>query len=146
MKVKGLDGKIHNLNLTGHVPLNSDDRPRSKFHLAARALLKEIFPYDLLLEEVLLPGSGGLFLDFYIPSRNIAFEVHGQQHYKHVDFFHDSITGYDGTKNVEFNTGYWASKRRDMDKRTWCEINKITLIELPFNEDLNGWRRRINDR
>lgn len=131
MKVKGLDGKIYNLDLTGHQPLESAGRPRSQYHLKARELLRELYPLDQRLEEVVIPATHGLSLDFYIPSRNIAFEVHGPQHYTHIEFFHKS------------NQDYWKALRRDIEKREWCEINNITLIELPFNEDEDGWKRRI---
>lgn len=131
MKVKGLDGKTYNLDLTGHVPLDSDTRPRSRYHKRARALLAEMFPLDRRLEEVVIPASNGLSIDILLPSRNLALEIQGEQHYRFVPFFHQD------------RLGYWKALRRDIEKRNWCELNEIRLVELPFNEDDDAWRKRI---
>lgn len=66
---------------------------RSKLHEKAYKLLEEFYPYDTILEEVLLPGSkdqfGGRSLraDLFLPARRIIIEVHGEQHYKFNSFF-----------------------------------------------------------
>lgn len=33
--------------------------------------------------------------------------------------------------------------KRDNEKKEWCELNNIQLVELPYNEDINEWRKRI---
>lgn len=133
MKVKGLDNRLYNWKLLNHVPLGDDERNRSKYHLAARQLLTQLFPTDRVLEEVPLPGSGGLTADFLIPAEKLIIEVHGEQHYKYVMHFHGSLLGF------------IAARKRDMNKKRWCELNGIRLVELPYTEAVDEWRRRIRE-
>lgn len=102
----------------------------SLLHAKARDLIKELYPFDLLYEEVFVPKLK-LYLDLYIPSRKIALEVHGQQHYKMNDHFH---------KN---KMDFYKGRSNDSKKKEWCEINGIKFVELPFNGDLNEWRTAI---
>ena len=37
------------------------------------------------------------------------------------------------------------SKNRDKDKMMWCDMNGIRYIELPFNESLELWHKRIKE-
>lgn len=134
MKVKGLDGKTYQWKLVGHVPLGDDIQRRSQYHLQARDLLTELFSMDRILEEVPLPGTNGLTADFFIPANKLMIEVHGEQHYQFVPHFHINLLGFFG------------SKKRDANKRQWCEINNICLIELPHFEETHEWRRRIINR
>ena len=121
MKIVGLDGKEYSWNPSGS---QSKASSRSSLHLKARKLLAEIFPYDRILEELSLAGSrtsrrrGTLRADFFIPNRRMLVEVHGEQHFK-------------------FNTFFFK------DKREWCDINDIQLIEFNYNEDVDEWRRKI---
>lgn len=137
MKVKGINGKEYTWNLTGYDVFNDDQRKRSKFHIRARNLLKELYNSYRILEEVKLPGSTALhrksvlYLDFYIPTINKAFEVHGQQHYEYCPFFHKS--------KADFIKG----QVRDDDKLNWCELNGIELITLKYSESDDEWRQRI---
>ena len=81
MKVTGLNGREYAWNLNGYNVPASDTRKRSKYHVRARAVLKQIFHSYRILEEVKLPGStpshrkGVLYLDFYIPQIMLAIEV-----------------------------------------------------------------------
>lgn len=129
MKVKGLDGKLHSWYLVGYQPKLSDDRMRSSLHIQARELIKKVFTSEKLLEEVPLPGSGGLFGDFYLPQSKIMVEVHGRQHYEFVSHFHQNIQGF------------IASKKRDNNKADWCSLNGITLVVLPYNGDIEEWKK-----
>lgn len=130
MKVIGLDQKEYSLNL---VRYNKPRENCSSYHLRARTLLKQLFPYDIIFEEVVLPGikteiaNRPLLLDFYINSQKLAIEIHGEQHYKHVKFFHSN--------KLEF----FRARKLDNLKRQWCSINKIRLIELPYNKDNKEW-------
>lgn len=132
MKVVGFNGKEHVWKLSGYVPLKGNEVSRSSFHLEARLLLTKLYSMDRILEEVPLPGSNGLTADFFIPSRRLMIETHGQQHYEFVPFFHHNLMGFIN------------SKKNDQNKRDWCEINDIILVELPYG-DINGWDRRIRD-
>ena len=138
MKAKGINGKEYVWNLTSYDVFNDDSRKRSKYHIRARKLIKEIFNSYRILEEVKLPGSTSLhrksvlYLDFYIPTISLAIEVHGQQHYEYSPFFH---------KN---KADFLKSKTRDEDKIEWCDLNGIQLITLKYSESDDEWRKRIN--
>lgn len=38
---------------------------------------------------------------------------------------------------------FYKAKARDSDKKEWCELNQIELIELNYNEDIDEWRTKI---
>jgi len=134
MNVKGLDGKEYSWNPSAS---QANCSSRSSLHLKAKKLLDEIFPHDRILEEVSLVGSktsrrrGTLRADFFIPNRMLLIEVHGEQHHKFNNFFfNDKIS-------------FYKAKARDSDKREWCELNDIQLIEFNYNEGIDEWRRKI---
>ena len=129
MKVLGLDGKQYSWNLAQYT---SNNRNVSQLHSKARALLQEMYPMDAILEELLLPGTR-LFADFYIHRLKMIVEVHGEQHYKYNAHFFSS------------KRDFLEAKKRDQDKKNWAELNGITLVELPFNEQKN-WETIINER
>lgn len=137
MKVKGINGKEYIWNLTKYDIFYDDARKRSKYHIRARNLLREIFHSYRILEEVKLPGSTALnrksvlYLDFYIPSIKMAIEVHGEQHYEYCPFFHKS------------KADFLKAKARDEDKIEWCELNDIQIVTLKFSESDHEWRERI---
>jgi hypothetical protein len=131
MKVRGLDCREYNWDLTGHVPIGTE-QSGSSYHARARALLEKLFPTDNRLEEVPLPGTQRLVADFYLPARRMIIEVHGEQHYKFISHFH-------GTR-----LGFFYSCQRDLKKREWCEINNIRYIELPYWGDDGEWTTRLS--
>ena len=137
MKVTGINGKEYHWNLTAYNVFDNDGRKRSKYHVRARQLLKEIFNSYRILEEVKLPGStelhrkSVLYLDFFIPSINLAIEIHGQQHYEFNPFFH---------KN---KADFLKAKARDEDKISWCKLNNIDIVILKYSESNDEWRERI---
>jgi hypothetical protein len=133
VKVTGLDGKTYSWTFSGNMPDYDDEKTRSSLHLLARNILKSIYPMDRILEEVSLPGSNGLTADFWLPLRKTIVEVHGEQHYKYIPFFHNTVLNF------------YHSKRNDKNKAEWCSINNIFLIELPFNESEQQWRKRIEN-
>ena len=139
MKVRGINGKEYVWNLSSYDVFYDDARKRSKYHIRARNLLKEIFKSYRVLEEVKLPGSTALnrksvlYLDFYIPSIKMGLEVHGEQHYKYSPFFHKS------------QADFLKAKARDEDKIEWCEINDINIIVLKYSESDDEWRKQITN-
>ncbi len=60
-----------------------------------------------------------LSFDFYLPSLNACIEYQGQQHYAPVPIFGGELA-------------FERQQKRDHIKRTYCEQNKIQLIEIPF--------------
>lgn len=128
MKVLGLDGKEYYLNTVK----DSINDNKSQLHLAARQLLHSIFPLESIIEEVKIPRTR-LFIDFFIPTKEIVVEVHGEQHYKYnTHFFKNKLEFFEAVK-------------RDQKKIDWCEINNFTFIALPFNEK-DKWREYIENR
>lgn len=64
-----------------------------------------------------------LRFDFYIPSLNLAVECQGGQHYFSVKFFGGDVA-------------FEERKRRDQIKRDWCKEHGVTLLEIPYYEDV----------
>jgi len=131
MDVVDLDNIVHKWSLKGHIAKGSM-KNKSSLHLQARALIKEIFPTLQILEEVGIPirRNEALYLDFYLPLKKMCIEVHGEQHYKFVQFYHNNTMGF------------LKHKKRDAQKKEWCEKNDITYIELPYNE-IENWKERL---
>lgn len=136
MKVRDLNNEIQSWNLSGYVVKANDNRRKSKLHLSARVLLVEMFPTVQILEEVMAPLARyeKCFFDFYINTLKLVIEVHGQQHYRFNTLFHTSAQDF------------LNQRKRDSKKQEWCEYNNITYIELPYNEDIEQWKCRINHR
>lgn len=130
MRVKTLKGKEVSWSLTGYMP--RADAEGSALHMEVRKLLKSKFPGNPILEEVKLPDED-LWLDFFLPRFKLAVEVQGRQHYEYVPHFHGETHKF----------GFIKSQKRDQLKRQWCELNNITLIELPYSETIDEWSRRF---
>jgi hypothetical protein len=134
MNVIGLDNREYVWNLKSRKRTNV-----SKGHARARDLLHIMFPCEIIVEEITLPGSrmnGGnnLIADFVLPKRNLLIEVQGEQHYIYNNHFYNN--------KLEFA----RAKARDKNKQRWCEVNDIILIQLPDKETDNEWKTRISSR
>lgn len=130
MRVTGLDGREYNLKI-------SNSEPKSSLHKRALDVTRGIFRSDTILNEVSLPGAGNkitktLYADIMIPSRRLIIEVHGEQHYKRVPFFQNS------------QRDFLMGQMRDRRKKEWSELNRFTVIELPFDRE-SEWENMIND-
>lgn len=64
-------------------------------------------------------------LDIYVPSKNIAFEYQGKQHYEAVSYF-------GGEKALEMQMA------RDQRKRKLCQDNGVLLIEWRYDEPVSS--------
>jgi hypothetical protein len=106
---------------------------KSSLHIRARKLLTTRYPTLQILEEVPIPlrRSETLFLDFYIPLIKQCVEIHGEQHYKFTPHYHTNMLGF------------IKHKKRDRDKISWCELNGIQYIELPFDKSDSEWEQII---
>jgi len=131
MNVKTLDGHSIKWCLSGHISKGSIHK--SQPHTKTKTLLVNLFPTLQILEEVPIPvkKSETLYLDFYLPLKRYCIEVHGEQHYKFVPFYHSNLLGF------------IKAKKRDEEKKEWCSINNIKYIELPHNETPEQWEERI---
>jgi len=130
MKIRTLDGDLLKWKIEGIS--SKDTRSKSGLHQIAKELLHQRYPTLRILEEVSIPVKRRtvLFLDFYIPLMRLAYEVHGEQHYKFVKHFHGTALGF------------LEHKQRDANKKLWCEYNNIELITLPFNE-VDKWQKLL---
>ena len=137
MQIVGLDGKTYSWKITRY---NTKAEHCSKIHLRARLLLSTLFPFDKIYEEVVIPGikveinNRSLIADFYIHTPRLMIEVQGEQHYKHIHFFH--------TNKLE----YFRAKKLDNLKKQWCAINNIRLVELPYNQNDEQWTSIIRGK
>ena len=134
MDIIDLDNKTKKWSLKGYIS-KATATNKSKYHITARQLLHDLFPTFQILEEVSVPVrmKETLYLDFYMPLVKMCIEVHGEQHYKFIPFYHTT------------KLNFLKAKKRDNEKKEWCEQNNITYIELPFNENLDEWTNRINE-
>jgi hypothetical protein len=134
MLIKDLDGGSHNWLLTGNMA-KGNIANKSSLHLKARELIKLAYPTLQTLEEVPIPlrKNETLYLDFYIPLKKICFEVHGEQHYKFISFYHSTVLNF------------LKAQKRDREKEEWCDINNITYLSLAYNESPDIWLERISN-
>lgn len=133
MKIIGLD----NIEYEWKPTLNHSERENSSaLHVRARDLLKRLYPFYSINEEVLLVGTlkERLYIDLYVHALRLAIEVQGSQH-------------------IEFNSFFFSSKKdflkaqsRDRSKVEWCKINNIDLVTLPHDESDREWELRIRER
>ncbi len=65
-----------------------------------------------------------LKFDFYLPKKNTCIEYNGYQHYNSIRYF-----GGDA--------GYELRKKRDRIKEQFCIENKISLIVIKYDDDIN---------
>jgi hypothetical protein len=133
MNVINLDGDSVSWGLTGYVAKGKIHN-KSSYHLQARGLLSVLHPTLQILEEVTVPIRKGqtAYLDFYLPLLKWCVEVHGEQHYKFIPYYHGNIMGF------------LKSQKKDKEKKEWCEINNIKYIELPYSENIEQWTNKLN--
>lgn len=129
-----LDGNTVQWSLSGGIARGFRNN-KSELHLRARKIIHNIYPTFQILEEVKIPirRTENLFLDFYLPLNRKCIEVHGEQHYKFIAYYHQNIMGF------------MKHKKRDQEKIEWCELNNIELIVLPFNKTDEEWKEIINE-
>lgn len=134
MDIVDLENNTKKWSLKGYIS-KATATNKSSHHIVARKLLHNLFPTFQILEEVSVPirSKETLYLDFYLPLLKKCIEVHGEQHYKFIPFYHST------------KLNFLKAKKRDSEKKEWCEINGIDYIELPFNENEEQWTSRINE-
>jgi hypothetical protein len=132
MNIVDLDGHNVQWHLKGYIAKGKLQN-KSALHLSARELINQMFPTLQILEEVNVPlrKNETLYLDFYLPLNKLAIEVHGQQHYEFVPFYHSN------------RMNFFKAQKRDQEKKEWCHINDIKYIEFPYNENIEQWKERL---
>lgn len=126
MIITGLDGKSYKWILKNQKKENC-----SSYHTSCRSLLKELFPLDTILEEVVLPGSFGLTVDFFVPIRRLGVEVQGEQHFKFIKHYHTD------------QFGFAAAIQRDKNKVRWFTLNSLNFVALNYSWSENESRSAI---
>ena len=133
MRIRDLDGNVGRWKAENTLTRAGQGRPRSKLHLSARTLLREIYPTLQICEEVpvALRRHKKIFIDFYINTIKTVIEVHGAQHYTFNSLYHTCAQDF------------LNQKQRDNDLRDWCALNNLNYVELPYNENQEQWTTRI---
>lgn len=116
MKIKKTNGQHVDLKLKNFLA-DKNTLSKSKFQNRIKQQLMVEYPYDLLYEEVRIPGEN-LILDFFIPSVKLVIECHGRQHTAHVKFFHRT------------KRDFHQQQIRDERKKAWCRVNGFKLVEV----------------
>lgn len=80
--------------------------------------------YRIDYKDGVVVKRGGIYVDFYIPSKKTFIEFNGVQHYKPCKRF-------GGNKSFE------RQVKRDKILRDYCKEKGYTLIEIPFSEIKN---------
>ena len=71
--------------------------------------------------ESLFCENKRMYLDFFIPSLNVAIEYQGEQHYRPTGF-------------VDNEERFAHQQERDNSVRCYCNEHNIKLIEIPYTE------------
>lgn len=131
MKVKTIDGKEYDLSISSKIAAGNK-RKCSQLHTTAREILRKKYPNSCIYEEVpiIVEKKQKLYLDFFLPSLNLAVEVNGKQHYIFNNYHHKSTLHF---RKMQMN---------DRKKKEWCEINNIRLVILPYN-NIYEWQNII---
>jgi len=85
--------------------------------------VKSLLPNETIRHHGRPEWIGRQHLDVWIPSRNIAIEYHGPQHFHAIEFFGGEA-------------GLAATRQCDKRKRKLCERNGVRLVEVSYNEAL----------
>lgn len=92
-------------------------KSKSNIQFEAKQFLKKYWSSHIVFEEFPVAGTR-LNFDFYNANKKVVVEIHGKQHDKYTPFFHKR------------RSGFISHIRRDQQKRDFCELNDITLIEI----------------
>jgi len=98
-------------------PVRSRGQSKSTGQFNLGRQIKNLYGPATILEEFPIPDSR-MSLDFYMPQHGLAFEFQGTQHDAYIEHFHGNKDGFE------------RQKIRDQQKREWCELNDIILIEV----------------
>lgn len=133
MNFVDLDNNPIEVNITNKL-LHRHKTKFSKLHIKGRKLLQSVYPLHSIYEDVpiYVYDNKLLYLDLFIPELNLTVEVNGEQHYNFNCFFY---------KN---KLDFAVAINNDRLKRQWCKLNKLKLIEFPYDESEEKWKERLN--
>jgi very-short-patch-repair endonuclease len=124
MKFKTLTGSRRRIQNIRKYLINWEKKSKSNFQFRTKKFLKKYWLNHVVFEELPVAGTK-LSLDFYNANEKIAVEVQGEQHIKFVKFFHRT------------KASYIDQKRRDAQKKEFCVINNIKLVEIFPKDKIN---------
>jgi hypothetical protein len=125
MRFKTLNGSTKRLSKPHRYRIDWDSPSRSKIQYKVKKILEDLWRGHVVFEEFPVAGTR-MSLDFYNANKKIAIEVQGKQHFKYVPHFH-------GKNKINFI----SQLRRDSQKKEFCEINKIKLVEIYEGDEIN---------
>jgi len=125
MKFKTLTGRVRTIPKPSKYLIKWRSRSRSKFQTNVKKFLKQYWKHHVVFEEFPAAGTKMTF-DFFNATDKIMIEVQGNQHKRYVPFFHAKNKG-----------NFLNQLRRDADKRKFCEINSIRLVEIYEEDELS---------
>lgn len=108
------DGRTVTLKLRGK-HLRSESKSKFQHRIGQQLIVQ--YPHDIIFEEIIVPIENLIF-DFFIPSLRLVIECMGNQHRKHVKFFHKT--------KIDFHN----QQDRDQRKRDLCKANGFRFIEI----------------
>ena len=120
--------------LANRYPMRTAGTSRSLSQFRLGELIRLVYGRQaMILEEFPVVGTR-MSLDFYLPHHNIALEFQGRQHTEYVHHFHRDQKTFE------------RQKVRDRDKRRWCTLNEIDLVEV-FDKNISttDLKRLITD-
>lgn len=99
-------------------------------HAAAieRFLIEENYEYIKEWSDHDCKDKNKLRFDFYLPKQRLIIEYDGDQHFRPANWSRDD------TKN---KMNFLNGRRRDAIKSIWCKANKINLMRITSNVDLD---------
>lgn len=125
MKFKTLHGSLKRVPKIRKYIVDWDEESKSKIQFNTKQFLKKYWQNHVVFEEFPVAGTR-LSLDFYNATKKISVEVQGAQHRRYVKFFHGG-----------HKMNYMDQLRRDQQKREFCDLNDIKLIEVYDNDVLD---------
>jgi hypothetical protein len=116
MIFKTITGSTKRLPKAKRYIIDWGGKSRSKLQFGVKEFLLPYWSGDVVFEEFPVVGTK-LTLDFYNANKK-AVEVQGAQHLKYTPFFHGAS-----------KSTFLGQIRRDDMKQSFCELNKIILVE-----------------
>lgn len=131
MKFIKLSGYTENKDVTKYL-IKWKKKSRSIFQREVKFFLEPFWKNHVVYEEFPVIGTK-MTLDIVNLSARIAIEVQGEQHLKYNKFFHG-----------ENHSNWYNQLQRDVDKKKWCELNNIRLIEI-YPKDMPLTKKFLED-
>lgn len=113
-------------------PRRSEEDCKSKLQWSVSCILSELYPNDIILEEFFIPGDH-MYIDFLLPRRKLAVEVHGRQHFEYSPHFHGS------------KENFLKSLERDRRKFIWCNWNNLDLVVVKYDDKEDSIRSLLKN-